>query len=78
MATAVTSAADVPVSKRLRRIAEEEADPEDGEYNSYERFQLDELPQKSPAWKIAMINFLLDMKKNGHTINEFNDVSKKS
>ncbi len=39
-------------------------------YNSYEQFNPDQFEPNSPEWNMAMIRFLLDMKKHGHHIKE--------
>ena len=39
-------------------------------YNSYGRFDPGRYEEHSPEWNLAMIRFLLDMKRHGHGINE--------
>lgn len=39
-------------------------------YDSYRKFQPNKFPENSPQWNMAMIQYLLDMKKNGHKIKE--------
>lgn len=39
-------------------------------YDSYQKFNLDKYEKDSPEWNIAMIKYLLDMKKHGHEIKE--------
>ena len=41
-----------------------------GIYDSYRKFKPNRFPENSPEWNVAMIQYLLDMKKNGHKIKE--------
>ena len=40
------------------------------DYNSYSKFNPDQFEKNSPDWHLAMLQFLLDMKEQGHQINE--------
>lgn len=39
-------------------------------YNSYDRFRPDQYGKGTPEWEMAMLQYLLDMKQNGHKIKE--------
>ena len=39
-------------------------------YNSYSTFNPGQYKENSPEWQMAMLNYLMDMKMNGHKIQE--------
>jgi hypothetical protein len=39
-------------------------------YDSFLKLKPNQFPESSPEWNAVMIRYLLDMKKNGHKINE--------
>jgi len=39
-------------------------------YDSLLKFKPNDFAENSPEWNLAMIQYLLDMKKNGHKIRE--------
>ena len=39
-------------------------------YNSYRKFNPDQYQENSPEWQMAIHQYLLDMRKNGHYVNE--------
>ena len=39
-------------------------------YNSYHKFNPDQYRENSPQWQMAIYRYLLDMRKNGHYVNE--------
>ena len=39
-------------------------------YNSYRKFNPDQYRENSPEWQMAIRQYLLDMRKNGHHVNE--------
>ena len=39
-------------------------------YNSYSTFNPGQFKENSPEWQMAMLHFLMDMKMNGHKIQE--------
>ena len=41
-------------------------------YDSYRKFNPDQYAENSPEWQKAIHQYLLDMRKNGHYIQEVN------
>ena len=39
-------------------------------YNSFRKFNPGQYEENSPEWQIAMLQYLLDMKKHGHKVQE--------
>jgi len=39
-------------------------------YNSYQKFNPGKHGENSPEWQMAMLHYLLDMKKHGHDVQE--------
>ena len=39
-------------------------------YDSYDKFNPDQYIKGSPEWNLAVMNYLMDMSKNGHDIRE--------
>ena len=39
-------------------------------YNSYHKFNPGQYEENSPEWQMAMLQYLLDMKNNGHNVQE--------
>ena len=39
-------------------------------YNSYRQFNPAQYEENSPEWQIAMLHYLIDMKKHGHKLQE--------
>ena len=39
-------------------------------YNSYHKFNPGQFEENSPEWQMAMLQYLLDMKDNGHNVQE--------
>ena len=39
-------------------------------YNSYHKYNPGQFEEDSPEWQMAMLQYLLDMKNNGHDIQE--------
>ena len=39
-------------------------------YNSYHKFNPGKYAENSPEWQMAMLHYLLDMKKHGHDVQE--------
>lgn len=39
-------------------------------YNSYQQFNPGQFHENSPAWQMAMLRYLIDMKDHGHKIHE--------
>ena len=39
-------------------------------YNSYQKFNPGKYSENSPEWQMAMLHYLIDMKKHGHDVQE--------
>ena len=39
-------------------------------YNSYSKFNPDQYEENSPEWQLAILRHLVDMKENGHYVQE--------
>ena len=39
-------------------------------YNSYRTFNPDQYQENSPEWQLAILRYLVDMKENGHFVQE--------
>ena len=39
-------------------------------YNSYRTFNPDQYQENSPEWQLAVLRYLVDMKENGHFVQE--------
>ena len=39
-------------------------------YNSYHKFNPGQFEENSPEWQMAMLQYLMDMKENGHNVQE--------
>ena len=42
----------------------------DAVYNSYTRFNPGQFKENSPEWQATMLHYLMDMRNNGHHIQE--------
>ncbi len=58
-----------PVARDVRSSQRSE-DLQAPDYNSFATFNPNQFAENSPEWNMAMIKYLLDMKKHGHAIKE--------
>ena len=57
--------------KQKNRNPVKEMKPHGGQlYNSYRKFNPDQYRENSPQWKMVIHQYLLDMRQNGHHVNE--------
>ena len=64
---------DVLSSNKFKRDKDHALSPDSASkqmYNSFRKFNPGQYEENSPEWQIAMLQYLLDMKKHGHKVQE--------
>ena len=58
------------ISHNVDKISNMSTEAGETLYNSYSKFDPDQYQENSPEWQLAILRYLVDMKQNGHFVQE--------